>query len=283
MSFLSRAAASALLAGCCVALALPSTSAHAAIAARSEVSLAGEFGPAPSQPAAPVTGSALALAALAPHAEPDAGAALADEPPTLGGERARILLQSLTVPGWGQATLGRNTAAVVFASIEACIWTSFVAFKVQQSMRTDSYVRTARTFAGIDLSGRDESFRRTVGQYPSSDSYDLYVVYRDAANLWYGNPAEMDAYIQEHSLRGNDVWAWPTPESYTLYQEQRKQAQRAGLRANTALGLAVANRIVSALHAARYAGSPTGHAMHIEVGPSGDDLSGGRVALTTHF
>jgi hypothetical protein len=40
------------------------------------------------------------------------------------------------------------------------------------------------------------------------------------------------------------------------YREQRKRSQRAAQRANTTLAVAVANRIVSALHAARVAGRP---------------------------
>lgn len=248
------------------------------------ITLAAEFGPVAATSIPPaVTVSPLALAALAPAATADVGEPADAAPPGLGSERARILLQSLTIPGWGQATLGHHTAAKVFATIELGIWVSFAAFKTQEAMRTDSYVRTAKVYAGIDLSGHDESFRRIVGQYPNSADYNLFVVYRDAANLYYGDPAAMTAYINTHSIGGADAWVWPSPESYALYQDQRKSAQRAGLRSNTALALAVANRIVSALLAAREAGSPSPHASHLELGPAGDDLSGGRVALTTHF
>jgi len=281
MSFIRRAAHAALV----PALALlPVAGAIRDAGASSPVaSPASEFGPETAAIPPAVTGSPLALETFTPAAVHDAAETGPNAPPGLGSERARILLQSLTVPGWGQATLGHDTAAIVFATIEAGIWTSFAAFKLQQAMRTDSNVRTATVYAGIDLSGRDESFRRIVGQYPNSDDYNLYVVYRDAANLYYGDPAAMTAYINTHVLSGAESWTWPSPESYQLYQDQRKSAQRAGLRANTALALAVANRIVSALHAARYAGAPRGHALEIEMGPTGADLSGGRVALTTRF
>ena len=231
-------------------------------------------------------GSPLALATLTPELLATSAAAPVPstmEPNGLGSDRARILLQSLTIPGWGQATLGRNTAAAVFGLIEAGIWVSFISFKAQESMRADSYVRTAGLYAGIDLKGRDESFRRVVGQYPSSADYNEFVVYRDAANLYYGDPAKFDEYVQQHSLTGKDSWAWQGPDSYTAYQEQRQASQRAGLRANTALGLAIANRIVSALHAARYAGQPSSHALRLELLPHDEDPSGTRLALTTRF
>src|SRR5262249_15029832 len=85
-------------------------------------------------------------------------------PSTLGGERAQILLRSLTIPGWGQATLGgHETSAKVFLLTEAGIWTSFAAFRVQEAMRQESYMKTAKLFAGIDLAGHDDEFRRIVG------------------------------------------------------------------------------------------------------------------------
>ena len=69
----------------------------------------------------------------------------------LSGERAQALLRSLTLPGWGQASLGHKTSAMLFGVVEAGVWTTFAAFKIQQGMRTESYMRTAELYAGIDL------------------------------------------------------------------------------------------------------------------------------------
>lgn len=174
-------------------------------------------------------------------------------PPVLNAERARALLRSLTVPGWGQATLGHRRSAYVFAITDLSIWTSFTAFRVQQRLRTDASLRTAMLEAGIDLSGRDEDIRRIVGLYASSEEYNQLVVYRDAANLYYDNPAAYRAYIEAHQLQGRDAWAWSDEDAFRRYSGQRKQAQRAALRSNTALALAITNRLISAIHAARAA------------------------------
>src|SRR5205809_966895 len=101
-------------------------------------------------------GSRLALALL------EADASAGSQPkknrvvvaPRLGAERASILLRSLTVPGWGQASVGRRGAAKVFLIAETGIWTSFTAFRVQEQLRRLTYERTARLFAGIDVRGR---------------------------------------------------------------------------------------------------------------------------------
>ena len=173
----------------------------------------------------------------------------------LGAERARILLRSLTLPGWGQATLGRHTSAVFFGLTETAIWGTFVAFRIQVAMREDSFLRTAGLHAGIDLGGRNEEWRRIVGDFSSSDEYNRLVVLRDAANLYYFESEAYWAYFEEHKLRGADTWVW-SDGGQLHYLEQRRNAQRSAQRANTALAMAVVNRIVSALHAARIAGRP---------------------------
>lgn len=181
------------------------------------------------------------------------------DPTVFSAQRAAVILRSLTVPGWGQATMGRRHAAGFFATAELGIWTAFTSFRVQEKLRTDTYVSTARLFAGIDLSGRDEEYRRLVGAFSSSDEYNQRVVAYDAANLFLQNVYNPDmagyrAYVDAHSLKGNDAWSWNDYASFKRYGDERKQAQRAAMRANTALAIAVANRIASALHAARVAG-----------------------------
>jgi len=207
-------------------------------------------------------------------------------PAVLDARRAQILLRSLTIPGWGQATLGRSTSATVFALLEAGIWGSYASFQIQDRLRTRSYERNARVTAGIDLSDRDEEFRRIVGSFLSSDEYNLLVVARDAANLYYDDPPRMNAYIDSLSLRGSDAWAWPDVDALLRYRAQRKDAQRAQQRANTVLAVAVANRLVSALHAARAAGHPQvekPQGWRLEVAPDPRDWTAVRLGVRTRF
>ena len=196
------------------------------------------------------------------------------------------------MPGWGQATLGHTGSAKAFAVVEAAIWTSFIAFRVQESMRTDTYLRTAQQNAGIDLRDDDDEFRRIVGSYASSAEYNLLVVTRDAANLYLSDPDNPDmegyrAYIAAHSLSGDQAWAWTDEQSFLRYGDQRQFAQKAGLRANTALAMAVANRLVSALHAARLAGqkheAKQQQGWRLELEPGLAVPGRYRAALTTNF
>jgi hypothetical protein len=211
--------------------------------------------------------------------------------PVLNAARVQVVMRSLTVPGWGQATMGHPTSARVFGLIEAGVWTSYVAFRVQQSLRTTSFENTARLFAGIDVGNRDEEFRRIVGQYASSDEYNRLVVFRDAANLYLADPAKLDYdgyhdYIAAHSLRGADTWNWDSGANAVRYRGQRKSSQRAALRANTALALALVNRLVSVLHVARLHQPTVDHpgTWNFEVTPDpGMEPMAFRVGVRTRF
>jgi hypothetical protein len=251
--------------------------------------LASAWGADVAMPAAPPAGFAFETAApLAPG--PELGAlsiaALPIAPPVLAtrvagsgtphsgpgplnAERARVMLQSLTVPGWGQVTTGHPRAATTFYLIETGIWVSFAAFEIQESMRMQSSIRTAQLFAGIDLHGRSDEYRRIVGEFPNSDEYNRLVVYRDAANLYYNDPAAYRAYIAAHEVSGSNAWSWVDPDSYARYSAQRKSSQKAGLRANTALALALANRLISAIHAAGASGhmKPAHSSVRLELTP----------------
>lgn len=294
-------------------LALASRSARAAapiaIGPPSPLALTGGIGTALDPPAGAEAPAPLALAnpyALPPEADVRIGGGTGKKSaprtssaprrssrrlPTvqLTPERAQALLRSLTVPGWGEATLGHRTAGTVFGVIEAGVWGSFAAFRIQDRLRREGAARTAQIYAGVDLAGRDEEFRRLVGAFASSDEYNQLVVMRDAANLFYDDPVKYRAYIAEHSIGGDLAWSWRDQASFLRYQAQRKDAHRAALRANTALACAMGNRILSLLHTARVASRKSAAAQsprswNFEVTPAGgDDPTAYRFALRTSF
>jgi len=234
----------------------------------------------------PLSGAGVVLAARN-SSRADTGGAR----PALTMERARTLLRSVTVPGWGQAVLGHTTSARLFALAELGIWSTFTAFRIQDQMRRDAYERTARILAGIDLSGRDEEFRRIVGVFLNSDEYNRRVVYVDAAKLYLSDLNHLDyagyrAYIARHSVQGADGWAWDSQGSAARYRDQRKNAKRAAQLANGMLAAAILNRLVSAAHAAQIGRSPfpQSQSWNFEVGPAvGPDVVALRLGVRTRF
>jgi hypothetical protein len=150
-------------------------------------------------------------------------------------------------------------------------------------------VNTAEIFAGINLSNRDDDFRHIVGAYSSSAEYNQLVVARDAASIYLSDPSHLDyagyhAYIAAHQLQGADTWAWDGPASQQLYLGQRKNAERAALRANTALALALINRLVSVLHVTRLRGLDQSSRLNLDVTPvPGTDPTAFRVGVRARF
>jgi hypothetical protein len=203
----------------------------------------------------------------------------------LSGERVRVMLQSLTVPGWGQATIGRPRAGLAFALVEVGVWASFAGFRIQEQMRRDTYVRTAQLMAGIDLAQRDEEYRRLVGLYSSSEEYNRLVVRRDAANLYYGDPDAYNAYVAAHELKGNDVWAWGTEDDLQRYRDERQAAQSATKHAQDALAVALINRLLSVIHVSRAEAprAPDRTSWSLEYVPVADDPTAFRLGLRADF
>ena len=233
-----------------------------AIAAAAPVASGSEFaatGSAFARPAVTLD-ARLLVAALAD--EPPGGALVAQagdpDMPTAAVERGPspvlAALKSLILPGWGQLSTGHHTQAAVFLGIEAATWASWITLQRQGHLREDSYVETARLYAGVDLKGQDERIRRYVGQYQSQEVYNQYVVRREAA-YFIDDPAEQAAYIAEHSLGGAQTWNWTLYEDFLRYREQRRSSEAAYHNSEFVIGFAVVNRLVSAVMAARQAGA----------------------------
>jgi len=168
---------------------------------------------------------------------------------------AGAALRSLILPGWGQLATGHYTQAAIYGGIEVATWTSYITFQRQGNLRRDSYFQTAQLYAGIDLEQQDESYRKLVGQYRSSDVYNQYVVMREAA-YFYTDPADQQAYIASRSIPAENAWNWNEDRAaFDRYGEQRRSSEQAFKNGQYALGVAVINRVVSAIAAARQAKS----------------------------
>ncbi len=200
--------------------------------------------------AALATDPLLAQAASAVAADPD----LPSAPASRGPSPALAALKSLILPGWGQLSTGHKTQAGIFLGLEAASWASWITFKRQGSLREDSYISTAKIYAGIDLTGQDERIRRYVGQYQSEEVYNQYVVRREAA-FFIEDPDEQAQYIAENSLGGAQTWSWDLYDDFLRYRDQRQSSEAAYHNAEFVVGFALANRLVSAVMAARQASS----------------------------
>ena len=179
-----------------------------------------------------------------------------DETARAGIDPKRAMLYSLLVPGLGQQIAGRDERARVFYGIEAAIWTSFIAFRLQGDTRKDRYIEFANFAAGIDPSGKDDDYWRTLSQFVRSDpgaGSANELIRREARALYPDDREAQEAYFQEHGYFGGDAWDWQTRENLERYRTLRSRSIDSYDRAEFSIGLAIAHRIVSMIDAARVA------------------------------
>jgi hypothetical protein len=158
------------------------------------------------------------------------------------------MLYSLILPGLGQQYLGHSGRAKIFYVAEGAIWTSFAVFRIQGNHREDLY----KEFAAINAGPKerdDDDFYRTIGNFVSSDGpfSANEEVRRQARALFPDDRDAQDQYFEDHAYTGDDAWEWESEDAQQRFGEMRTSSLDAYHRSELAVGLLVANRLVSVL------------------------------------
>jgi len=154
----------------------------------------------------------------------------------------RAVGYSLLLPGAGQWYAGAKGRAGVFFIGEALSWTLFGYFRTVSGIKEDNYRSYARLHAGIDPTGKDDSFYRLITFYDSRDEYN-----ENGRLVSPGRPYYPDSPVWD--------WQWDSPAAMHRYRTLRNQSNEADNRAKFALGAAVLNRLIAAADAWRTARS----------------------------
>lgn len=164
--------------------------------------------------------------------------------------RLKAMGASMVLPGWGQLLTGHRDRARLFLTAEAMILISYVAFNVQGEVRKNGYIDYAEQFAGAgNVDDRPDWYYRNLADYNSSDEY-LDDVER-IARAMYGNDLERRReYVEKNSAGPDEAWEWESTADRLEYRSQRKASRNAFRSATHVLGIALLNRLVSAVDAA---------------------------------
>lgn len=168
----------------------------------------------------------------------------------------RAMLYSLILPGLGQHYSGRKERARVGFAVEAAIWASFLAFNVQEGQREDRYIEFAERFAGVETSGKDSDYWRTIANFERAEGdagSANELVRRQARALYPDDRAAQQAYEQANGYFGDRVWDWQTSDNLARYRQLRGRAIDSGDRATYSIALALVHRVISVIDAARVA------------------------------
>ncbi len=156
------------------------------------------------------------------------------------------MLYSLLLPGLGESYLGHKGRATVFFVAEGAIWTSFAVFRIQGNHREELYKEFAEVHAGV-AQRDDEDFYRTIGNFIAADGpfSANEQVRRQARSIHPDDREAQDEYFEENAYTGDDAWRWLSEDRLERYGEMRGSAQNAYHNSELAVGLLVANRILS--------------------------------------
>jgi hypothetical protein len=201
---------------------------------------------------------------------------LNENPFALEGENAegrksvtKAVLLSLALPGAGEMYVGRTSRAVGFFIAEAGIWTSYAYFKHRQNWLEDDYINFAVQYAGVDPDGKGDFFFDMVGFYDNRDEYNKISRVYTRTNPFFPEVAEWD-------------WQWESDTLRVEYRDIKNSSRAQGRNANFSLGLALANRVISAVDAWWSAKSynrrfsPFYSKVHLKLTPSLADLVRGK-------
>jgi hypothetical protein len=153
----------------------------------------------------------------------------------------KAALLSIMLPGTGELYAGGRRSGRFFLFMEGAFWTGLLTFRFLESTRVDSYRSYAAAHAGVQLSGRPESYIEEVFRFQSIYARNARETFLagDLADLRPETAAER--------------WEWDSEESRLNFQDLRSKAVSAEQKSFLFIGALVFNRFVSALNAASIA------------------------------
>ena len=168
------------------------------------------------------------------------------------GSIPRAILYSLILPGTGQLYLGSKGTGKGFLIAEGVIWAGFGGFSLYGRQVREDYRLYASSVAGAKGWGDfDERYYDAMEFNLSSEEYNA-TIREEARNLFPDDPQQQEEYVRERIYSGESAWSWPSADALREYKRLRSSSRSAFQKATYALGLAIVNRVVSALNILRF-------------------------------
>ena len=163
--------------------------------------------------------------------------------PSNMGDRLKAGALSLLLPGLGQLYNGDRDKALIFGSVEAGVWTSYLVLHTIARHAEDDYQEYAGLFAGVE-GDHAELYWRSVGRFMSSDAYNL-----EQIRIARAEERDVTGLIDD-----SDAWFWRNEGYQDDYKLLRADANRAYDRRDFTILFAILNRAVSVYDAVKGAG-----------------------------
>lgn len=150
----------------------------------------------------------------------------------------KAVLYSALLPGMGEYYVGNRKKARFFFAVEAMAWIGFVSQRTYGNWKQNDMRKYAADYAGASMDDKDRWFEDMVGFYSDLDTYN------DRGRV--DDPER--PYLVDNP---DNHWSWENTQSKNVYRGLKNSYRDAYRRAQFMVGLAIVNRIVSVIDAAR--------------------------------
>lgn len=154
--------------------------------------------------------------------------------------KTKAVLLSMLLPGAGHFYLGEKGRGEVFIGAEVASWVGAAAFQFYGDWKEDDYKRYAQEHAGISPGDKSEEFYTNLTFYDSREEYNTSGRVIDPNDPYYPNTPDY-------------YWQWDNEDSKGVYRDMRNDSETAYRNRDFAIGVAIANRIISSIDAFRLA------------------------------
>ena len=145
---------------------------------------------------------------------------------------AKINLQSLLLPGWGEHSLGESKRANEYFIREAALWLIFIGSKKTASWYESDYNAFAELHANVDMTGKNYLFAVNVGHYDSLDDYNETKKRQRSANDKYEEGRKFD-------------WQWDNSTNRIKFDNMRIRSVILDKYSKFSIGGLILHRMVS--------------------------------------
>ncbi|MFN1834279.1 hypothetical protein AB2B38_003365 [Balneola sp. MJW-20] len=147
-------------------------------------------------------------------------------------------LRSLAVPGWGHYYVDRSdwTRGKYHLASDVVLILSYVGLNTRANYLEDQLFTYANSRAGTSLKGKNRDYRIAIGNYNSLSDYNNAQLQTRNWDRLFPETAEFQ-------------WEWQEAADRNRYRDKRETIDRNRGQLPTLLGLMVANRLISGLHA----------------------------------
>jgi hypothetical protein len=148
------------------------------------------------------------------------------------------ILYSALLPGLGERYAGNHTKAKYFIATEILTWVGYVSYRIYAKWKEDDMIRFASEHANAKIDNKDDAFRDMVGFYDNLEQYNNVGRVTDPDRAYYQEIPEYD-------------WQWKSSSDRLGYRALKNRSREAYRNSEFMIGLAVVNRVISMIDAAR--------------------------------